>query len=195
MNLRVRKTVGVALMMALVLVMQALSGIIPPFGGFSVTLVLIPVVLGSALYGIGAGALLGAAFGVMVYINCVTGADFGGAMVFAADPALCFIVVVGKGILAGTASGLVYKALSGFDGYLAMALAAVVCPLVNTGVFIACMLLFFADVLKVWANGTDLVAYILSGLVLINFVPELIVNLLTSPASARVVQTVRKEQV
>jgi uncharacterized membrane protein len=192
-NKKIERMVGIALMMALVVVMQALSGIIPPVGGFSISLVLIPIVLGAAVYGVGAGALLGATFGTIVYINCVTGADPGGAMVFQANPVLCFLVVMGKGVLAGVAAGGIYKMLHKVNPYLAMLSAAIVCPLVNTGIFVACMLLFFNEVLSAWAGGTDVIGYILTGLILANFVPELIINVVFSPAGQRISQVVTKK--
>lgn len=192
-NEKIKRMAAVALLMALVVVMQFVSGLIPPVSGFSISLVLIPVVLGSALYGPGVGALLGGTFGVIVYINCVTGADLGGAMVLQADPVLCFLVVMGKGILAGAASGWMYRLLKGKNPYVAMLCAAVVCPVVNTGVFIVCMLTFFKDVLSAWADGGDLVAYILTGLVLANFVPELVINVVFSPAGQRVMHFVNKK--
>jgi hypothetical protein len=74
-----------------------------------------------------------------------------------------------------------------------MLCAAIVCPVVNTGIFIACMLTFFREVLSAWAEGGDLVAYILTGLVVANFVPELIINVVFSPASARILQIVTKK--
>lgn len=184
--------VVMALLMAMVVVLQLLSAVIPPVGGFSISLVLLPIVLGAAVYGIRAGALLGATFGVVVVINCITGADAGGAMVFQANPVLCILVVMGKGILAGMASGAVYRLLHKVNPYLAMLAAAIVCPVVNTGVFIGCMLLFFIDVLAAWAGGGDIIGFILSGLVLANFVPELIINVVFSPAGQRIVKTVKK---
>ena len=190
---KIKRMVGIALLMALVVVMQFLTGIIPPVGGFSISLVLIPIVLGAAAFGPGAGALLGATFGVVVYINCVTGADPGGAMVFQANPILCFLVVMGKGILAGTASGFVYKLISRWNSYIAMLVTAIVCPLVNTGVFVACMFAFFIDVLSAWAGGGDLVGYVMTGLILANFVPELIINIGFSPAGQTILMAVRKK--
>ncbi len=190
-NPKIKRMTGIALMMATVVVMQLLSGIIPPVAGFPISLVLIPIVLGSALYGSTGGAVLGAVFGAIVYINCVNGTDPGGAMVFQANPVLCFLVVMGKGILAGLASAGIYRLLKNTNAYLAMLCAAIVCPVVNTGVFIACMLLFFKDVLAAWAGGGDIIAYILSGLVLVNFLPELIINIAVSPASQRIVHTVK----
>jgi len=188
----IKRMTGIALLIALVVVMQSISAMIPPVSGFSISLVLIPIVLGAALYGPSAGALLGAAFGIIVYINCVTGADAGGQMVFQADPLLCCLVVIGKGTLAGLASGLVYKLFSKWNKYLAMLLAAIICPVINTGVFVACMLLLFREVLSAWANGADLVTYIFSGLLLFNFVPELIINVVFSPASATILKLVKK---
>lgn len=192
-NAKIKRMVSVALLMALVVVMQAISNIIPPVSGFPISLVLIPIVLGAALFGPAAGAVLGGTFGVIVYINCVTGADPGGAMVFQANPILCFLVVMGKGILAGAASGWVYRLLKGKNPYVAMICAAIVCPVVNTGVFIACMLLFFIEVLQAWASGADVLGYILSGLVLVNFVPELIINLVFSPASMQILRVVERK--
>jgi hypothetical protein len=113
-------------------------------------------------------------------------------MVFQADPALCFLVVMGKGILAGLASGAAFKLLEKKNLYVAMLCAAIICPVVNTGTFIACMLLFFVDVLNAWASGAALVGYILTGLVLANFVPELIINIVFSPASARILKVIKK---
>lgn len=191
-NANIKRMAGIALLMALVVVLQFLGGMIPPVGGFSISLVLIPIVLGAAVYGPRAGALLGGTFGVVVTINCITGADVGGAMVFQANPILCVLVVMGKGILAGLASGLVYQLLKGKNAYLAMVLAAIVCPLVNTGTFIICMMTFFKDVLAVWAGGGEIIAYVLSGLVLCNFVPEMIINVVFSPFGQRIVHTIQK---
>ena len=187
----VERMVGTALLMALVIVLQLIP--IPPVGGFPISLVLIPIVMGAAMYGPATGALLGAAFGIVVFINCVTGADPGGAMVFQANAVLCFFVVVAKGTLAGLASGFVYKLMKRWNPYIAMLCAAIVCPVVNTGIFVACMLLFFVDVLSAWAAGADLLGYILTGLILANFVPELIINVVFSPAGQRIIHMFKRK--
>ncbi len=188
----VKKMTGVALLMALVVVLQLLGGMIPPVGGFTISLVLIPIVMGAALYGPQTGALLGAAFGVVVVIGCISGTDVGGAMVFQANPILCVLVVMGKGILAGFLSGVVYAALKQKNSTLAMVLAAAVCPVVNTGTFVLCMAAFFMDVLSVWAGGSNVLGYILSGLMLCNFVPELVINLIFSGAGVRILKSLDK---
>lgn len=191
-NGKIKRMAGIALLMAMVVVMQFIGGMIPPVGGFSISLVLIPIVLGAAIFGPRAGAILGGAFSVIVIINCITGADPGGAMVFQANPILCIIVVLAKGVLAGFASGAVYQVVKGFNTYLAMILAAIICPVVNTGTFVICMYLFFIDVLAAWAGGGNVVGYILTGLILANFVPELIINVVFSPAGNLICKTVNK---
>ena len=191
-NTKIKRMTGVALLMALDVVLQFVSSMIPAVGGFSISLVLIPIVMGAAVYGPGAGALLGSVFGAIVYINCVTGADPGGAMVFQANPTLCFLVVMGKGILAGWLAGLAYATLKRWNPHVAILCAAVVCPLVNTGTFIICMMTFFKDVLSAWAGGGDIMAYVLSGLVLANFVPEMIINVVFGSVGHTIVHAVKK---
>ena len=192
-NSKIKRMVGVSLLMAMVIVLQFVGSSIPPIGGFvSISLVLIPIVLGAAAFGPGCGAFLGATFGVVVTINCITGADPGGAMVFQANPLLCVIVVLLKGTLAGFVSGLIYKLLVKKNSYAAMLVAAIVCPVINTGVFLTFMALFFTDVLSAWAGGGDLLAYVLSALVLCNFVPELLINVVFSPAGQTILRVVRK---
>ena len=191
-RMNIKRMAVMAMLIALIVVLQFVSAMIPPIGGFSISLVLIPIVIGAAVYGPAAGATLGAAFGVIVLINCITGADAGGHMVFQASPVLCGAVVIGKGLLAGLAAGWVYRLLRDKNAFVAMLMAAIVCPVVNTGVFLLCMAMFFVDVLAVWAGGSDILGYLLSGIVLVNFVPELIINIIFSPFGQRIVHTIQK---
>ena len=192
-NRKIKRMVGIALLMAMVIVLQFVGGMIPPIGGtVSISLVLIPIVLGSAVYGPGAGALLGATFAVVTIINCITGTDAGGAMVFQASPVLCILVVAAKSILAGLAAGYVYTLLEKRNGYIAMLCAAIICPVVNTGVFVGCMALFFSDVLSAWASGSDVLSYVLMSLILCNFVPEMLINVVFSPAGNNIVRVINK---
>ena len=91
-------TTGTDVLAALVVVLQLLSSVIK-IGTVSITLTLIPIVVGAAFYGPGAGAILGTVFGLVVYINSATGADTGGNLVFLANPFLCAVVCIGKGTL------------------------------------------------------------------------------------------------
>ena len=194
----INRMVSIALLAAVVVVLQLLAGLIK-IGTFSITLTLIPIIVGAAFYGPSAGAILGAVFGLVVYIGCVTGSDVGGHMVFAANPFLCFLVVMGKGALAGFCAGLVYRlVMNGRDsvkrGVVAVFLAGITAPVVNTGVFCIGMLLFFRGTLQAWAAGSDLFNYIILSLTGVNFLIELGINVVFSPAIVTIVRAVRKTE-
>ncbi len=193
-NAKVHKLVGVALLIAIMIVLQFLGTILPiKIGPVSISFVLIPIVIGAAVYGPGAGAILGAAFGVLANIFCANGMDGGGHMVFQASPIICIVVVMLKGILCGYTAGWVYKLIAKKNTYVAMLCAAIICPVVNTGIFLLGMWLFFMDVLRVWAGGSNVAGYVLTGIVLVNFLPELALNVIVSPASQRIIHVVRKK--
>ena len=144
---KINRMVGIAVLAALVVVLQLLSSVIK-IGTVSITLTLIPIVVGAAFYGPGAGAILGTVFGLVVYINSATGADYGGNMVFLANPFLCAVVCIGKGTLSGWCAGLVYRLVARKDAALgrnavAVLLAAITAPVVNTGVFLLGMVLSY----------------------------------------------------
>ena len=102
------------------------------YGGpfFLITLTLIPIVIGSALYGAFAGAWLGFIFGVTVLLS-------GDAAAFLTIniPGTIATVLV-KGTLAGLAAGLVYKLASKVNRYFGVICSALVAPVVNTGIFL-----------------------------------------------------------
>lgn len=192
MNTKVKKMVAVALLIAMVVVLQFVGSMIPSVGGFNFSLVLIPIVIGAAIFGPNTGALLGAVFAAITIINCINGKDVGGAMAFQANPALCIAVVTAKSVLAGYLAGWVYRLLKNKNAYVAMLCCAIVCPVVNTGVFVSCMLTFFRDVLAQWAGGGEIIAYVLTGLVLANFVPELIINVAFGTVGQRIMKAVKR---
>ncbi len=141
-----------------------------------------PIVVGAATCGVGMGAWLGLVFGVSVLIS-------GDAASFlAVDVFGTIVTVLLKGMLAGLAAGVVYRVVSLFHRYAAVVAAAVVCPVVNTGVFLLGGWIFFLDTLKTWGAdlGYDNVAvYMFVGLVGFNFIFELGLNIVLSPIITR----------
>lgn len=185
---------GVALLIAVMIVLQFVGTLLPiKIGPVSISFVLIPIVIGAAVYGPTAGAVLGGAFGIMANIFCANGMDAGGHMVFQASPLLCILVVMAKGILCGYAAGWAYRLVAKWNDYVAMICAAIICPVVNTGVFLLGMRLFFMDVLQQWAGGSNIAGYILTGIILVNFLPELILNVAVSPASQTIIHAINKK--
>lgn len=181
-----RKLVTLAIFTALIIVLQLVANV-AKIGPVSITLSLVPIVVGAALYGVGAGAYLGGVFGVVVLICCVTGMDAGGAVLWNVNPFLTALVCILKGVAAGTAAGAVYRALYGKHKVVAAFTSGVVAPVVNTGLFILGMALFFNETLVAWAGGSNVVYYALMGLTGINFLVELCVNLILGPVIVRII--------
>ena len=182
---------GLAILAALTVVLQILTTYIH-FGPFSITLALIPIVIGSAMFGIGAGAFLGAMFSIVVVLMCIFGADPGGAIIWNANPFLCAAVCMLKGTAAGLMAGVMYSLIKDLNQTLAVVAAAFISPIVNTGIFVLFMLLFFRDILTSWAGGSDLVFYIIFTLTGVNFLIELGVNMILSPVILRIIKAVQK---
>ena len=182
-----RTLAGLALFTPIVVLLQVIGSFIK-FGPFSISLVLIPIVVGAAVFGPRAGAYLGGVFGVVVLIACITGADFGGAILWNANPFLTALICLAKGILAGLSAGAVYTALSNKNRIVGTVVAAVVCPVVNTGIFSLGMLFFFHGILVEWAGGSSVLYYIVFGMVGLNFILEMLVNIVISPVIVRIIQ-------
>jgi uncharacterized membrane protein len=173
-----------AVFTALVFVLQYLGSFIR-FGMFSVTLVLLPIIVGAATCGYKIGAWLGFVFGIAVFIT-------GDANTFLAiDYFGTIVTVLFKGTLCGLAAGLTYKLLEKYNKYLAVMAAAVVCPIVNTGIFLIGCKLFFFETIQEWgaaAGFNNAAAYMFLGLAGVNFLFELGTNLILSPAVVRVLK-------
>ena len=177
--------IGLGLLTAIVVVMQFISmGL--RFGTFSITLTLIPIVVGAALYGWISGAWLGFVFGVSVLLT-------GDANAFLAVniPGTITTVLV-KGVLAGLFAGLVYELISKKNQIVAVLVSAIVTPVLNTGVFILGSYVFFFDYLSGLAEGTNLLVFILVALVGINFFIELGTNLVLNPAILQIIRIGKK---
>ena len=187
----VYRLTGLGILTAIIIVLQVLTTFVR-FGPFSITLALIPIVVGAAMYGKGAGAYLGAVFSVVVVIMCITGGDVGGFMVWSANPVMCVIMCMLKGTAAGFLAGLMYQLVGKKNQLLGVILAALISPIANTGIFIIGMLLFFRETLASWAGGSDLLTYIIMGLTGINFLIELGVNLILSPIVVKIIEAVKK---
>jgi len=184
--------------------------------------VLVPIVVGAAVYGWQAGAWLGLTFGVAVLLS-------GDAAAFlAVDVFGTILTVLLKGTAAGLCAGLAYRALlhllesrskgqillmknryglgecceagvydfiSRNNRYLAVLIAAVICPVVNTGVFLLGCRVFFFETITEWGTAAgfeNAASYMFLGLAGVNFLIEIGTNLLLSPVIVRIISYAKK---
>lgn len=191
-NNNITKMVQVAILMAIIVVLQLLSYVIK-IGTFNLSLVLIPIVVGAVLFGKGTGAFLGGVFSVVVVICCATGTDVGGAILWNANPWLTGAICMVKGIAAGFVAGLIADAFRNSNKpFIGTLLAAVAAPVVNTGLFLLGLSACFYDILVAWAGGQEVLYYIVFGLVGVNFLIEFSLNLILSTTIASIVTAIKK---
>ena len=180
----IEKLVLSGILTAIVVVLQYLGSFIK-FGPFSISLILIPIVIGAATCSTKISAWLGFVFGVVVLLT-------GDAAAFlTVDVFGTILTVLLKGSLAGATAGLVYKALSKKNDTLAVITAAVATPIVNTGIFLLGCCVFFMDTVSEWAAGMgyeSVGAYMILGLVGINFIIEFSINLILNPIIVRLIK-------
>ena len=180
-----------ALLSALVAVLAYYGGFIKIGGLASISLTLIPVIIGATLCGPLAGAWLGAVAGVIFFATPDAVFWFGLSV-----PGTVITVMV-KGILSGFCAGLVYKLLKKVNHYLAVLVSAIVCTVVNTGIFLLGSLVFFMDTVSAGASaeGTSIAMYLIVFFVGLNFVFELVANIVVSPAIVRILDIAKKQKI
>ena len=196
------RMVQFAMLAALIVVLQLVGGSIP-IGLIPLTFALIPIVVGAILLGPVGGAVLGFIFGLVTVI--MTPGNLILMTLFQANPVAYVILALAKATLAGLGGGLVYVALSKcFRGrfvYLTTLLASIAVPIINTGVFVLGMMVFFSDTAAVMPQlfpqvfGTYIGAFqvVFIGFAGFNFVGEFLVNLVLSPAVTRIIQITGKK--
>ena len=188
-----------AIFTAIIVAVQLLGGSIK-IGTVSISLVLIPIVIGSLLLGAKIGAFLGAVFGVVTIIGGITAMDPFTAILLNSSlwSAVCTVVMcLLKGMAAGFVPAVVYKLLNNKNKYLAVITASALAPICNTGIFVLGTLTVLSTTISenFVSSGTTLLYFILIGCAGINFLVELAVNLIVSPAIYSFVNTFQKRKI
>ncbi len=179
--------VGMGILTAIVVVLSAAVAI--KFGVFSITLTLVPIVIGAALYGWKAGAWLGFVFGCMALTDA--------APFLAVNIPGTIITCIAKGTLAGIAAGLIYGAIAKKSRLAAVIGAAIIAPIVNTGVFLLGSLVFFLDTISAWAAGAGFESvgtYLVVGMVGVNFLVEMGINVVLITVIERILNIISPDK-
>jgi uncharacterized membrane protein len=194
-NQKILRMVELAMLAAIIVVLQQI--VIPLPGGLTLSLVLVPIVIGAVMFGPAAGATLGGVFGIVVTFLVMTArAGDLSTMMWVANPAVTALVCILKGVAAGFVAGLVARAFKKRT-FIGILLAAAVAPIVNTGIFLLGMLTVFRDVMMTFAanigmGSADAIYFAVVVLVGVNFILEFAANLILSPSIASIIKAVRK---
>ena len=184
---RTLRLVQMALLTALMLLLQlALGGL--RIGPVTLSFSLVPLVIAAVFIGPGAGAFLGLVSGVVTFIQVLTAADPFYTLLIATNPFVTAVICITKTTLAGLLAGLCYRAICKVSKYrsLNVILPAAVCPIINTGIFCFGMYFGFGSALQSSevfgaAASASLISFVLIGLAGVNFIYELLTNIVVCP--------------
>lgn len=181
-SIDVKRLVYLALFTAIVFLLQIIS-LFMRGPAFSITLVLVPIVIAVAICGTKAGPWLGFVFGVAVLVS----GDANSFLPY--NPVATVVVVLLKGVLAGLVAAIIYRILENKNRYLAVVLAAISAPITNTAVFLLGCVTIFSDLISEWAGGSQSVfMFTITGIIGINFIIEVAINLVLVPVIYRIIE-------
>lgn len=176
-SFNIKKMTYLAILTAIVVVLQTVfAPMIGGLTGLSPALVLIPIVLGVATCGLGAGAWLGAVFSFIVMFDPTT------VPFWEYRPLMTILLVFLKGVGSGVIAGLLYKLIEKKNRYAAIIVAAISAPVVNTGIFVLGCLAFFLELTGIGVFGLFITA---------NFGVELALNAVLVPIIYRILDVTK----
>jgi len=183
------------ILIALVIVLQLFASAIPMFG-VTLNFSLIPIAFAGIMLGWIGGAIVGFYCGVVVFITmAVIGQEPSTAYLFQASPVILTIMCIGKTTVAGIVSGLLYKIISRKSVHVAVCLSALIIPIVNTAIYLIGIILmkehaalFFVGLTN---SSASVVFSVVFGLIWLNFVLEMIINVIFTPLIYRVIRVLK----
>lgn len=139
-----KKTISITVTAVLSAVIALISFLPIKTLGFSITLSMVPIAVGAIMYGPAVGAILGAVFGLVSFIQCVIAYDPLGAFLLSVNPYYTFITCMTR-VLAGLLTGLIFKGLRKLckGDSLPIITAGISAALLNTVFFMSSLVICF----------------------------------------------------
>lgn len=159
-----------------------------PVGTINLNFGLVPIVIAGIFLSPISGAIIGGVSGIVTMTQVLSGQGAFYAFLMAENPFMACLLCVVKTAAAGYVSGLVYHLLQKicrFESVGTLA-AAILCPVLNTGIFALGMLTIFGNalmtdpVISTWTTG-GLIALVFIVLIGVNFFVELALNVVVCP--------------
>lgn len=169
-----------AILLAILLIMAFTPLGYLKIGPLSVSFLTLPVAIGAVILGPKAAIILGAAFGLTSFYQCL-GMDALGVALMGVSPVRTFIMCFVPRVLIGVITGYLYQLLKYKNDKVATAVTCLAAPIVNTVFFLGTMVLFFGQTPVLQQFGTTVWA-ILSVMGIANVIPETLVCLLAGTA-------------
>lgn len=196
----IRRMTELALLVAIILVMAYTPlGYLRTPWGLSITLIVIPVAVGSIVMGPKAGTFLGLVFGLTSFLK--TFGDSGlGPILLDANPIGYFILCVGPRVLVGLLPGMLYKGLKGFVKYrtISQAVCCFLTPVLNTVLYMTTLWLLFSDTWLAYnameGSGFSVLLLMISGVALNGIVEALACLLIGTAVSKALIKALHRNE-
>ncbi len=182
-------------MLAAIIVLMAFTPIgYLQVGIVKMTFIMIPVAVGAITLGEKSGAFLGLVFGITSFVQCF-GLDFFGTTLMSINPIFTFIMCIIPRMLMGYLCGLIYKALAKVKKGIAVVVASLSAPVINTVFFMGMLILFFgkSDYIMSMREGTENLWAFLVAFVGLNGIMEIVTTLVIAPPVAVAVEKATKK--
>ena len=192
------KMVQLAILAAIVVLMAFTPLGYLQIGVVKITFLMIPVVSGAIILGPGAGAVLGAVFGMTSFVQCF-GLDGFGTTLMGIQPVYTFIMCMFPRILMGTLCGVIFKGLVRVEKtrhkVIAYPVTGLCGALLNTVFFVGLLMLFFggSDYIMGMRGDLDWFAFVVA-FVGLNGVIEAVVCVVVAAAVSKALDVVMKRQ-
>lgn len=193
-SMKTKNLTGVGMLAAIVVILQLFATFITlPVANPNLTL--IPIVIGGAIYGRRAGACLGVTMAVVILITYVTGSVGLGPVTMTRMPLQTILITLFRGFMTGFIPATLYKLIKKKDMVIGAFVAALICPFINTGIYVAGVVWLFKDIyfeIKNLTGGN--IYWILLTSIAVNFTIEFVLNTILSPVILTVIKVRSKMQ-
>lgn len=182
-------------MLAAIIVLMAFTPIgYLQVGIVKMTFIMIPVAVGAITLGEKSGAFLGLVFGITSFVQCF-GLDIFGTTLMGINPIFTFIMCIIPRVLMGYLCGLIYKVLAKVKKGIAVVIASLSAPVINTVFFMGMLMLFFgkSDYIMSMREGTANLWAFLVAFVGLNGIMEIVTTLVIAPPVAVAVEKATKK--
>ena len=142
------KIVSLAVLVAIMILLEVTGLGLIRTAGFEITLLLIPMLVGAIVLGPVSGAILGGVFGFISFWSGISGTSPFGVILFGINPIYFFILTFVTRVLVGLLCGLVFRGLRHVMSkgrIVPFAVAGMSAAILNTVLFMLALILLFAD--------------------------------------------------
>ena len=185
---------GMGMLTALVVVLQLFATFITlPVANPNLTL--IPIVIGGAIYGKKAGAWLGFVMAAVILGTYVAGSVGLGPVIMTRMPVETILITIFRGIMTGLIPAVLYSIIKKKDMVVGAFVAALLCPVINTGIYVVGVVWLFKDIyfeIKNISGGN--IYWILLTSIAVNFTIEFVINTVLSPVILSIVKIRNKNK-